>query len=281
MKIQFLGSAASEGIPNPFCRCDYCQKVRSHPGKDQRSRSSVLIDDVMLIDIAPEFSQQLLREGLDACGITDLLITHTHPDHFNVGDLYARMEGYGLTIDNPLHIWGNDRAINGCMDVLPGYSDARFIFHRLIPFVSVDSGEYRITPLLANHAKWETCFLYLIEKEGVSLLYGHDSGWYPELTWLWLEGKRLDGVIVECTYGQHGVIRSDNHMNLATVFAVQERLQTIGCLHPGSQMALSHLSHTGGLLHAELEAACAGKNLTVAWDRLVINLAEGGCHDRH
>lgn len=282
MKIKFLGTAASEGIPNPFCRCDYCQKARASAGKDRRTHSSVLIDDALLIDIAPEFSQQLLREELDASSVTDLLITHTHPDHFNVGELYARMEGYGFLIDHPLQVWGNDRAINGCMAALPGYSDKRFAFHLLTPFVTVDSGAWHFTPLLANHAKWESCFLYLIEKEGVSLLYGHDSGWYPELTWQWLEGKKLDGIIVECTYGLQGDKRSDNHMNLATVFEVQERLQQMGCLYSRSQFVLSHLSHTGGLLHAELEAACTGRNLTVAWDGLTLNLAaQGGDHVCH
>nr|WP_234480046.1 hypothetical protein [Erwinia sp. S38] len=91
MKIHFLGSAASEGIPNPFCRCNHCQQARRLKGKDIRTRSSAIIDDVMMIDVAPEFSQQLLRDGLDANGITDLLFTHTHPDHFNVGDLFSRM----------------------------------------------------------------------------------------------------------------------------------------------------------------------------------------------
>ncbi len=28
MKIHFLGTAASEGIPNPFCRCEHCQQAR-------------------------------------------------------------------------------------------------------------------------------------------------------------------------------------------------------------------------------------------------------------
>ncbi len=108
MKIHFLGLAASEGIPNPFCRCEHCQQARFLKGKDLRTHSSAIIDDVMLIDVAPEFSQQLLRDGLDASGITDLLFTHTHPDHFNVGELFSRMEGYGFNIDHPLEIFGND-----------------------------------------------------------------------------------------------------------------------------------------------------------------------------
>jgi len=272
MKIHFLGSAASEGIPNPFCRCEHCQQARRLKGKDLRTHSSALIDDVMLIDMAPEFSHQLLRDDIDATRITDLLFTHTHPDHFNVGELFSRMEGYGFHIDHPLDIFGNDRAINGCAAVLPGYSKERFAFHCLVPFVTVESHGYRITPLLANHAKWELCYVYVIERGGQRIFYGHDSGWFPDLTWQWLQDKPLDLAVLECTYGFNGNDRSDNHMSLETVFAAQQKLTDIGCLSAQSQLVVSHISHSGNLLHDELVAACHDKNIIVAYDGLVINL---------
>ena len=98
MKIHFLGTAASEGIPNPFCRCEHCQQARIRKGKDLRTHSSAIIDDELLIDVAPEFSQQLLRDGLDATEIRSLLFTHTHPDHFNVGDFLAGWKGTDLRL---------------------------------------------------------------------------------------------------------------------------------------------------------------------------------------
>lgn len=271
MKIHFLGTAASEGIPNPFCRCAHCQQARILKGKDLRTHSSVIIDDQLLIDIAPEFSQQLLRDNLDATQIHSLLFTHTHPDHFNVGELFSRMEGYGFEIDHPLHIFGNDRAINGAAEVLPGYSHQRFGFHCLVPFVTVETHGYRITPLLANHAKWELCYTWFIEKEGKALFYGHDSGWFPELTWQWLEGKKIDLAVLECTYGYNGESRTDNHMSLETVFAAREKLHAIACLHAGSRILVSHISHSGKLFHEELVAVCLDKNITVACDGLTIN----------
>ena len=112
MKIHFLGSSSSEGIPNPFCRCDLCLQAHAMQGKDIRTRSSALIDDILLIDMAPEFSYQIMRDAIDATKITDLLFTHTHADHFNVGELFSRMEGFGHHIEHPLTITGNDRAIN-------------------------------------------------------------------------------------------------------------------------------------------------------------------------
>lgn len=131
------------------------------------------------------------------------------------------------------------------------------LFHCLIPFVTVERNGYKITPLLANHAKWELCYVYHIEKDGKVIFYGHDSGWFPELTWKWLENKPLDIVVFECTYGLNGKDRTDNHMSLETVFAAQEKLQQQGCLHQDTQIAVSHISHSGKLLHHELEAVCA------------------------
>ncbi|MGL4859602.1 MAG: MBL fold metallo-hydrolase [Enterobacteriaceae bacterium] len=271
MKLHFLGTAASEGFPNPFCRCAPCQQARLERGKNLRTHSSVLIDQTMLIDLSPTFSQQLLRDDIDAFEITELLFTHTHPDHFNVGELYSRMEGFAYDINQPLHIFGNDRAINGCLQTLPGYTPQRFVFHCLIPFVTVESHGYRITPLLANHAKWELCYVYHIEKNGKSLFYGHDSGWFPDLTWQWLadNARPLDMVVLECTYGFNGNPRCDNHMSLETVFAAQQKLAECGCLDDNSQLFVSHISHSGKMLHDELSTLCREKNITVAFDGLI------------
>lgn len=128
MQIHFLGTSSSEGIPNPFCRCKLCQQASQTKGKDTRTRSSALIDEVLLVDMAPEFSYQIMRSGIEATKISELLFTHTHADHFNVGELFSRMEGFGHHIDHPLTVIGNDRAINGCLDMLPNYSRERFGF---------------------------------------------------------------------------------------------------------------------------------------------------------
>jgi phosphoribosyl 1,2-cyclic phosphate phosphodiesterase len=271
MKIHFLGSGASEGIPNPFCRCDICQQARKVKGKEVRTHSSAIIDDVLLIDLAPTFSHQILRDGLDGSAITDLLFTHTHPDHFNAGELFSRMEGFGHGLDHPLNIYGNDMAITGCLNILNGYSEQRFCFHRLVPFVTVRCGKYQVTPLLANHARWEQCYLYYIEKDDCALFYGHDSGWFPESTWRWLLGKRIDIAVLECTYGDRQGNRTDNHMSLSTVCAAVEKLRNQNSLGEQSQVVLSHISHSSAQCHETLVAWCQARNMIAAWDGLIVN----------
>ena len=51
MKIQYLGTAAAEGIPAIFCECETCKKTRERGGKNIRTRSQALIDDKILIDL--------------------------------------------------------------------------------------------------------------------------------------------------------------------------------------------------------------------------------------
>jgi phosphoribosyl 1,2-cyclic phosphate phosphodiesterase len=79
MKITFLGTGTSQGVPVIGCRCDVC---RSADPRDQRLRSSILIDTVgmrIVVDCGPDFRQQMLREQIDS--IDAILVTHAHKDH--------------------------------------------------------------------------------------------------------------------------------------------------------------------------------------------------------
>lgn len=79
MKITFLGTGTSQGIPMIGCDCSVCC---SNDPKDERLRSSILVewDDLTLVvDTGPDFRYQMLRAGvrqLDA-----VLYTHEHTDH--------------------------------------------------------------------------------------------------------------------------------------------------------------------------------------------------------
>ena len=79
MKITFLGTGTSQGIPVISCKCEVCLSAES---KDKRLRSSVLIevdDKVFVIDTGPDFRQQMLRE--EVVNMTAVLFTHDHKDH--------------------------------------------------------------------------------------------------------------------------------------------------------------------------------------------------------
>ena len=80
MKITFLGTGTSCGIPQMGCHCTVC--TSSDP-KDKRLRCSALVQDGktnLLVDCGPDFREQMLR--IDFCDKLDaVLITHEHYDH--------------------------------------------------------------------------------------------------------------------------------------------------------------------------------------------------------
>jgi phosphoribosyl 1,2-cyclic phosphate phosphodiesterase len=79
LKITFLGTGTSSGVPMIGCNCSVCSSVNK---QDQRLRSSILVESettTFVVDTTPDFRYQMLRakvKKLDA-----VLYTHPHKDH--------------------------------------------------------------------------------------------------------------------------------------------------------------------------------------------------------
>ncbi|MGH2398786.1 MAG: MBL fold metallo-hydrolase, partial [bacterium] len=54
MRVTFLGTAAAEGYPNPFCGCENCRAARRAGGRSLRKRAAALINDDLLLDLGPD-----------------------------------------------------------------------------------------------------------------------------------------------------------------------------------------------------------------------------------
>ena len=79
MKLVFLGTGTSQGIPVIGCSCRVCQ---SSDFRDKRLRVSALIqvnDINIVIDTGPDFRQQMLRERISK--VDAIIYTHQHKDH--------------------------------------------------------------------------------------------------------------------------------------------------------------------------------------------------------
>lgn len=79
MKVTFLGTGTSQGVPILCCECEVC---RSTNPKDNRLRSSILVQSSqanIVIDSGPDFRQQLLRKKLKT--LDAVVFTHEHKDH--------------------------------------------------------------------------------------------------------------------------------------------------------------------------------------------------------
>lgn len=81
MKITFLGTGTSQGVPVIACECNTCT---SDDERDKRLRTSLLFEtDVttLLFDAGPDFRQQMLREHVTK--LDSIIITHEHKDHIS------------------------------------------------------------------------------------------------------------------------------------------------------------------------------------------------------
>ncbi|HWY38758.1 MAG TPA: MBL fold metallo-hydrolase [Bacteroidia bacterium] len=79
VKLTFLGTGTSQGVPLVACPCAVC---RSTNPKDKRLRSSVLVEhegSAFVIDTGPDFRQQMLRENVKK--LDAVIFTHEHNDH--------------------------------------------------------------------------------------------------------------------------------------------------------------------------------------------------------
>lgn len=82
MKLLFLGTGTSHGVPVIGCNCDVCKSSDPH---DKRFRCSAYVttasDKNILIDIGPDFRSQALAYNISR--VDTLLLTHSHADHLH------------------------------------------------------------------------------------------------------------------------------------------------------------------------------------------------------
>ncbi|MDE7069935.1 MAG: MBL fold metallo-hydrolase [Alistipes sp.] len=79
MRLVFLGTGTSQGVPVIGCRCAVCT---SHDPRDNRLRTSAMLEwggVRLVLDAGPDFRQQMLRTGVRR--IDAILLTHEHKDH--------------------------------------------------------------------------------------------------------------------------------------------------------------------------------------------------------
>jgi phosphoribosyl 1,2-cyclic phosphate phosphodiesterase len=79
MRLTFLGTGTSTGVPTLTCHCRVCT---SADPRDKRTRPSVLVEfggRTLVVDTTPDFRAQALREGMER--LDAVLFTHSHADH--------------------------------------------------------------------------------------------------------------------------------------------------------------------------------------------------------
>jgi len=136
VRLRFLGTGTSFGVPQIGCSCDVC---RSPDPRDKRTRSGAIVETAtggrILIDAPPELRLQLIAAGVTA--IDALLITHDHADHTHgIDDIRALTVGRPF----PLPVYGPPEALTGLTRKFP------YIFDKAIkpvPGTSKPEGQAR------------------------------------------------------------------------------------------------------------------------------------------
>ncbi|HEY8600735.1 MAG TPA: MBL fold metallo-hydrolase [Thermomicrobiales bacterium] len=289
MRAQFLGTAASEGYPNPFCGCDNCRRAQELGGPNLRKRSSLLIDGELLIDLGPDVLAAAQMHGIALTGIRYCLQTHEHDDHLHPALLLARSPYCGV-LDAPLlHFYATqgtlDRAIGAIDHVATlglGEACARLnlAIHSIEPFQTFTVGPYRVDAVLAAHDPTLTPLLYIIERDSRSLFYATDTCPLPERTWASLQawGGRFDVVIMDHTFGYGPP--PPQHLNGEQFLGMTARLREVGLLADDARVYATHIAHHGNPVHDELVAHAAKHGYLVAHDGLTITIENCRPEDR-
>ncbi len=102
LKITFLGTGTSSGVPMIGCNCEVCI---SPDKKDKRLRSSILVQSkttTLVVDTTPDFRYQMLRA--DVKHLDAVVFTHPHKDHIaGLDDIRA----YNFFLNKPMEIFAN------------------------------------------------------------------------------------------------------------------------------------------------------------------------------
>ncbi len=253
IKITFLGTGTSSGVPLLTCSCATCL---SKDVLDKRLRSSILIsykNKNLLVDIGPDFRQQMLRENIKE--IDAVLITHSHHDHVAGLD---EIRAYNFSMNKDIDFYANEIAEMELRkhfdyvfrtDKYSGIANVNIVSIRKEPFM-VEGIE--VIPVEVMHNKLPVAafriadFAYVTDIKTIS-----DE-----------EFEKLKGVkyliLSALRFEEHF-----SHFNYEEALAFVERLQV-------EKAYFTHLSHHFGK-HKDLEKLIPD-NISIAYDGMKIVL---------
>ena len=251
MKLTFLGTGTSQGVPVIACDCEVCRSVDY---RDQRLRSSVLIEHkatTLLIDTGPDFRQQMLTQRVQK--LDAVLYTHEHKDH-TAGLDDIRSFNFKQKIDMPL--FGRKSTLEEikqqyaymfATSKYPGVASVILNEIKNEPFVI---GDINIQPVEVMHYKLPV-FGFRFD----NIAYITDAKSISEKERNKLKG--LDWLVINA-------LQKKPHISH---FTLEEALEVIDELKP-KKAYLTHISHYLGL-HQEIENELPD-NVYLAFDGLIL-----------
>ena len=156
MKVQLLGTAATDGWPNPFCICASCEDLRQNGVI--RAQSSALIDECLRLECGPDLPRGAERQS----GIP-LLIRQ------------------GAKVNVPLNVIAPPLTPRSLQQWV--LSDNRIEWIEAVPFRPIALGDYVVVPLLVNHETSGELGILPLVTDGVTfVLWAPDTGPFSDET---------------------------------------------------------------------------------------------------
>ena len=235
LKITFLGTGTSQGVPVITCNCEVCQ---SDDHRNNRLRVSILIetaDKTIVIDSGPDFRYQMLRakvKDLDA-----ILFTHEHKDHVAGLD---DIRPFNYLLHKNIDIYASDRVQDALKKEFSYiFSEIKYPGLPQIELHTIDKdlffiGQTEITPLAIMHYK-----LPILGFRIGDFTYITDAKTVSEETIAKVRGTKI--LVVNA-------LQRQSHISHFTLDEAIDFAAKIGA----EQTYFTHISHNLGL-HEEVE----------------------------
>jgi phosphoribosyl 1,2-cyclic phosphate phosphodiesterase len=249
LKITFLGTGTSQGIPVIGCGCAVCQSTDRH---DNRLRVSVLVetdDKTIVIDSGPDFRYQLLRAGVK--DLDAILYTHEHKDHVAGLD---DIRPFNYLLHKVIDIYATHR-VEEALKREFAYIFADTKYHGL-PQIKIHNiendvfeiGETTIIPIEVMHYK-----LPILGYRINDFTYITDAKTISDKSFEKIKGSKV--LVVNALQKEDHI----SHFTLAEAIAFAERVSA-------ETTYFTHMSHNLGL-HLEIEKELP-PNIHLAYDGL-------------
>ena len=249
LKITFLGTGTSTGVPMIACNCEVCQ---SNNPKNKRLRSSILVESsttTFVIDTTPDFRYQMLRAGVK--NLDAVLFTHPHKDHIaGLDDVKA----FSYFNGKPMQVYSNsltEEAVKREFAYVfsdkkyPGIPEINLNSIDLTPFLI---GDIPVIPIMVWHLKMP--------------VYGYRLGSFTYIT----DANRIDEIEKEKIIGsQTMVVNTLRHERHVSHFTLSEAIALVHELKVPTAY-FTHISHQLGLYEEVSKLLPAG--IALAYDQL-------------
>jgi len=253
MKVTFLGTGTSQGVPVIGCTCEVC---RSMDYRDKRLRSSIHIavaGKSFVIDTGPDFRQQMLREQI--IQLDGVIYTHGHKDHIaGLDDVRA----YNFLNKQDMPIFGTKDVLQQLQTEFHyAFGELRYPGTPQLQLNEINEDEFeasgiRIKPLPVKHFKLPVMGFRIND-----FCYITDANHIPDSTYEKMRGTRV--LVLNALQREKHI----SHFNLPEALEVARKVGA-------EQTYFIHVSHRLGP-HKQIEKELPD-SVTLAWDGLIITI---------